>query len=217
MKNNYKKECKYEKRLIAKLQSLPNSCELDFVEIRKAIYCARKYHEGQKRKTGEPFYSHPIEVAYMVSDYLPKTHIIIASILHDIIEDTEMTKEMRVTIFGNRVGQIVDMLTRDRPDGTKLSVEQILHNAYQAKDKEVLLIKFIDRLHNLSTMAAMLEAKQLKQIEQSLKHLMSLATITEMHEISYLIYKECQKNNLLNKRIESSDFTSLAPNLKNLY
>ena len=103
MKVKYKEECKYEKRLVAKLQSLPNAFELDFGEIRKAIYFARKYHEGQKRKTGEPFYSHPIEVAYMVSDYLPKTDIIIASILHDIVEDTEMSAGMILDNFGNNV------------------------------------------------------------------------------------------------------------------
>ncbi|RZL11806.1 MAG: bifunctional (p)ppGpp synthetase/guanosine-3',5'-bis(diphosphate) 3'-pyrophosphohydrolase, partial [Pedobacter sp.] len=55
---------------------------------------ARKYHGTQKRNSGEPFYSHPLEVAYMVSDHELKTDVVTASILHDIIEDTKVTAEM---------------------------------------------------------------------------------------------------------------------------
>ena len=62
--------------------------------INKAIYWARKYHGYQKRKLGESYYSHPLEVAYMISNYNLKTDVIVASILHDIVEDTEVTVEI---------------------------------------------------------------------------------------------------------------------------
>ena len=141
--------CDYSIRLIEKLKSLDSKNQLDFSLIDKAIYWVKKYHDGQFRKTGEPFYSHPLEVAYIVSDYNLKTDVIVTSILHDIVEDTIVTIEMILYTFGSRISEMVDRLTRDRPDGTKLSVKEILNNAYQLKDKEVLLIKLFDRLHNM--------------------------------------------------------------------
>ncbi len=71
------------------------------------------------------YYSHPLEVAYIISDYNLKTDVIVASILHDIVEDMEVTVEMIHGSFGQRIAGMVDRLTRDRPDGIKLSVEDI--------------------------------------------------------------------------------------------
>ena len=120
---DYSTPCKYSIKLLEKLKSLNTQNVLDFELINKAIYWAKKYHDGQFRKSGEPFYSHPLEVAYMLSDYNLKTDVITASILHDIIEDTEVTVEMIEGTFGQRIAEMVDMLTRDRPDGTKLTIE----------------------------------------------------------------------------------------------
>ncbi len=123
---DYSEPCKYSIRLIAKLKSLDTTNVLDFNLINKAIYWARKYHGVQVRKSGEPFYSHPLEVAYMISEYKLKTDVIAASILHDIVEDTEVTVEMIEGTFGQRIAKMVDRLTRDRPDGSKLSIEQVV-------------------------------------------------------------------------------------------
>jgi len=79
--------------------------------------------------------------------------LLLASILHDIIEDTEATLGMMVDNFGWRTSWMTDALTRDRPDGTKLSVEEILANALKKDDREVLFIKVMDRMHNLSTVS----------------------------------------------------------------
>ena len=157
----YSEPCKYSIRLIEKLKSLDTQNVLDFELINKAVYWARKYHGDQKRKSGEPYYSHPLEVAYMVSGYNLKTHVIVASILHDIIEDTEVSVEMIQGTFGQRIAEMVDRLTRDRPDGSKLSVEEIIANAYKKQDEEVLLIKLFDRLHNLDTLGSITLQKQL--------------------------------------------------------
>jgi (p)ppGpp synthase/HD superfamily hydrolase len=148
---NYLEPCYYSSRLLEKLKLLDNKNVLNFELINKSIYWARKYHGDQKRKSGEPYYSHPLEVAYMVSDYNLKTDVIAASILHDIIEDTEVTAGMILDNFSWRIAEMVDRLTRDRPDGSKISVEEILNSAYQLKDKEVLLIKLFDRFHNIQT------------------------------------------------------------------
>ena len=159
---NYSESCQYSTRLLEKLKLLDTQQVLDFALINKAIYWAKKYHGEQKRKSGEAYYTHPLEVAYMISDYKLKTDIIVASILHDMIEDTEVTAGMIFDNFGQRIAEMVDRLTRDRPDGTKLSVEEILENAYKHKDKEVLLIKFIDRLHNMETLDSMSDSKKQK-------------------------------------------------------
>jgi (p)ppGpp synthase/HD superfamily hydrolase len=69
---DYSESCKYSIRLIAKLKSLDTKNVLDFNLINKAIYYAKKYHGSQLRKSGEPFYSHPLEVAYLFAEYTAK-------------------------------------------------------------------------------------------------------------------------------------------------
>ena len=157
---DYSEPCQYSIRLIDKLKSLDTKNILDFGLINKAIYWAKKYHGDQKRKSGEPYYSHPLEVAYMISEHNLKTDVIVASILHDIIEDTEVTAGMIIDNFSWRIAQMVDLLTRDRPDGTKLTIAEIITNAYQKQDNEVLLIKLIDRLHNMVTLDSISDNKK---------------------------------------------------------
>ena len=166
---DYLEPCHYSTRLIEKLQSLDTENILDFNLINKAIYWAKKYHDGQFRKSGEPFYTHPLEVAYMISEYKLKTDTTVTAILHDIVEDTAVTASMILDGFGRRIEEMVDRLTRDRPDGSKLSVEEILNNAYEKDDKEVLLIKVIDRLHNMQTLGSMSNKKQNKIAIETLK------------------------------------------------
>ena len=168
---DYQAPCQYSIRLIDKLKSLDTKNVLDFDLINKAIYWAKKYHGEQKRKSGEAYYTHPLEVAYMISEHNLKTNVIVASILHDIIEDTEVTAGMILDNFGWRITEMVDMLTRDRPDGSKLSVEEVLNNAYQKQDEEVLLIKIFDRLHNLTTLDAMTDEKKKKIALETLSSL----------------------------------------------
>ena len=111
---NYSEPCRYSIRLLEKLKSLDTKNVLDFDLINKAIYWAKQYHGDQKRKSGEAYYTHPLEVAYMISEHKLKTDVIVASILHDIIEDTPVTAGMILDNFGQRIAEMVDRLTRDR-------------------------------------------------------------------------------------------------------
>ena len=188
---DYSEPCKYSIRLIAKLKSLDTKNVLDFNLINKAIYFAKKYHEGQLRKSGEPFYSHPLEVAYMVSDYNLKTDVIASSILHDIIEDTEVTAKMIHNVFGQRIAEMVDRLTRDRPDGTKLTVEEIINSTYKNGDKEVLLIKLIDRLHNIQTIESMSTQKIEKIIAETLTNFIASSMYLGLLEIEQQLTESC--------------------------
>ncbi len=186
--------CDYSIRLIEKLKSLDSKNQLDFSLIDKAIYWVKKYHEGQFRKTGEPFYSHPLEVAYIVSDYNLKTDVIVTSILHDIVEDTIVTIEMILYTFGSRISEMVDRLTRDRSDGTKLSVKEILNNAYQLKDKEVLLIKLFDRLHNMQTIEGMSVEKAEKVTNETLVNFVLLSEYLQLTYTAKRIQQLCIKS-----------------------
>ena len=179
---SYTDSCCYSIRLLAKLKALNNKALLDFNLINKAIYWAKKYHGKQLRKSGEPFYSHPLEVAYLVSDYKLTTEVIIASILHDIVEDTEVTTGMILNNFNWRIAEMVDRLTRDKADGTRLTVEDIINNAYQFQDKEVLLIKLMDRFHNANTVSAISSNKIEKLVFDTLDHFIILSTYLELFE-----------------------------------
>ena len=187
----YSEPCKYSIRLIAKLKSLDTKNVLDFNLINKAIYWAKKYHGNQKRKSGEPYYTHPLEVAYMISDHKLKTDLIVASILHDIIEDTEVTVEMIEGTFGQRIAEMVDMLTRDRPDGTKLTIEDLINNAYKKADKEVLLIKLIDRLHNIQTIGSLSAKKIEKTITETLANFIASSMYLGLLEIESQLTESC--------------------------
>ncbi|CAK6536971.1 MAG: HD domain-containing protein [Candidatus Midichloria mitochondrii] len=102
-------DCRYSKRLIDKLLSKNSKSQIkvDCDKISKALYIACKYHNNQRRATGELYFSHSIEVAYIVADYLFKTDIIIAAILHDCIEDTELMKETIAKEFNNKITDYV--------------------------------------------------------------------------------------------------------------
>lgn len=189
---DYLVPCQYSVRLIEKLKSLDTKNVLDFDLINKAIYWAKKYHSDQKRKSGEAYYTHPLEVAYMISDYKLKNEVIVASILHDIIEDTPVTAGMILDNFSWRITEMVDRLTRDRPDGSKLSVKQILNNAYEFKDEEVLLIKLFDRLHNLNTLDAITAEKKQKIALETLSSFVLLSVslnINQESNLNSIIYK----------------------------
>jgi (p)ppGpp synthase/HD superfamily hydrolase len=193
---NYIEPCPHSIRLIEKLKSLDIQNFLDFELINKAIYFAKEYHTGQFRKSGEPFYTHPLEVAYIVSDYNLKTEVIVTSILHDILEDTEATESMLAEAFGSRIAEMVDRLTRDRSDGSKLSVEQVLRNAWFQNDKEVVLIKIVDRIHNISTVNYLSPEKQKEQVTETIKNFLIFAEELSLHEVSDFLYKQCVELNI---------------------
>ncbi|UCM94610.1 MAG: HD domain-containing protein [Candidatus Megaira endosymbiont of Mesostigma viride] len=193
---SYIEQCPHSIRLIEKLKSLDTQNFLDFELINKAIYFAKEYHAGQVRKSGEPFYIHPLEVAYIVSDYNLKTEVIVTSILHDILEDTEATESMLAEVFGSRIAEMVDRLTRDRSDGSKLSVEQVLRNAWFQNDKEVVLIKIVDRIHNISTVNYLSPEKQKEQVTETIKNFLIFAEELSLHEVSDFLYKQCVELNI---------------------
>ena len=204
---DYSEPCQYSTRLIEKLQFLDTENVLDFNLINKAIYWAKKYHDEQFRKSGEPYYTHPLEVAYMVSEYNLTTNVIVTAILHDVVEDSEATVGMIVDAFSWRIAEMVDRLTRDRPNGSKLSVEEILNNAYAEDDKEVLLVKVVDRLHNIQTIGGMNDEKQKKTARQTLDSFIILSMYLENISIEKQFSRDCHKIISNNAKLNKALFT----------
>jgi (p)ppGpp synthase/HD superfamily hydrolase len=161
--------CEYSDRLLDKLLELnmerPRSEKINIVEVQKAIYYAKKYHGSQKRQSGEPYYSHPFEVAYMVSDYLFRTDVLVTSILHDTIEDTSLTFEMIDSIFGARVARQVEDLTRVKAGDIKITSKDVVESLWLQKKYDLLLIKQFDRLHNMQTIGVK-SPEKIKQITE---------------------------------------------------
>jgi MHS family proline/betaine transporter-like MFS transporter len=167
--DNYKANCNYSNSL---MEHLTDKTKIDLKLVEKAIIFAKKWHDGQMRKSGEPYYSHPLAVAMMVSDYLPNTNAVVAAILHDLIEDSACTRELIEKEFNDRIAQIVYRLTRvrlnEKGERIKLSIAQIVDNLRSLDDKEALLIKELDRLHNLYTIGSVSLDKQKNTVVETL-------------------------------------------------
>ena len=193
--------CCYSNKLLNKILSVHkrSANEINILEIRKAIYYAKKYHGDQKRQSGEPYYSHPLEVAYMVVDYLLQTDIVVTSILHDTLEDTLLTKNIIDLIFGSKIASKVEDLTKRKKD-KKISFIETIELLMQQKKYDILLIKCLDRLHNLQTLSARPLEKQKKTILESLHAFLMLATSLEL-EIEQEIAISKHSINIITKHL----------------
>lgn len=197
--------CVYSNNLLDKLVLLNKKAKqpIDISEVKKAIYYAKKYHAEQKRQSGEPYYSHPIEVAILAAYYSAqeyseffRTDIIVTSILHDTIEDTALSKQMIEEIFGCIVANQVVDLTRITID-KKISPAAALNILFSQNKKDVLYIKLLDRLHNLKTIGAKSTEKQKKIINETLLYFLPFAVYLEMRSIEEELINVCHQK--LNK------------------
>ncbi len=189
------KSCHYSDRLLNKLILLNKSAsnKIDIQEVKKAINYAKHYHGNQKRQSGELYYSHPLEVAYLIADYLFRTEIIVTSILHDTIEDTELTFEIIKSVFGEMVAVQVMDLTRIKEYGHKISSTEIVELLWAQKKYDVLLIKQFDRLHNIQTISAKSPDKAKKIIEETISTFVVLAIYLEIPELKQELIHSCLK------------------------
>jgi len=138
--------------------------------IWRAYLFVAKVHRGQRRLSGSPYLSHPIEVAYILTQLKQDPYAIAAGLLHDTIEDTYSTKEQILDQFGPEVELLVDGVTKISKMSFSTSEEQQAENFRKmilamAKDIRVILIKLADRLHNMRTISFMSPTKQ-KEIAQ---------------------------------------------------
>ncbi len=137
----------------------------DFALVEKAFNYAEIAHTGQKRNSGDPYIIHPVEVAMILADLEMDTASICAALLHDVVEDTEITFINILSEFGEEIALMVDGLTKlSRIDFQSREEAQVenLRKMFMAmaKDIRVIIIKLADRLHNMRTLQYQSEAKQ---------------------------------------------------------
>ncbi|MCC8484221.1 MAG: HD domain-containing protein [Rickettsia endosymbiont of Labidopullus appendiculatus] len=200
--------CDYSAKLLNKLILLNDKVTypVDIREIIKAIYYAKKYHGNQMRQSGDPYYSHPIEVAYMFAEFtaqempiLFKTDMIVTSLLHDTIEDTILTEEMIARIFGSQVASQVEALTRIKPYG-KISSKETLNLLSQQNMFDVVFIKLFDRIHNLQTLGAKSQEKALKIVKETIGYFVTFCFYLEIPIVEQQLINLCYQNLPINSR-----------------
>ena len=166
--------------------------------IKDAYQLAKEKHEGQLRKSGEPYINHPLHVALLLSEYNTGPQTIAAGLLHDVVEDTDVTLDYVKERFGEDVAKIVDGVTKI----SKLKYmtkEKVLAKSHQkillamAKDVRVILVKLVDRLHNMRTMQFQSPEKQKRIAQETLDLYAPLAHRLGMYrlkaELEDLSYK----------------------------
>ena len=146
----------------------------DISMIEKAYKVASEAHEGQKRKSGEPYIIHPLCVAIILADLELDKETIVAGLLHDAVEDTWMTYEEVEKEFGSEVALLVDGVTKlgqlsYSADKVEVQAENLRKMFLaMAKDIRVILIKLADRLHNMRTLQYMRPEKQQKKARETM-------------------------------------------------
>lgn len=201
----------YETLIEKVLEYHPNT---DISMIEKAYRIAKKAHEGQFRKSGEPYIMHPLCVAIILAELELDKETIVAGILHDVIEDTIMTDEEIEREFSPEILLLVDGVTKltklnFQADKLEMQAENLRKMFLaMAKDIRVILIKLADRLHNLRTLQYQSPAKQIEKARETMDiyspiaHRLGISKIkVELDDIS-LSYLEPEKFKELKTEID---------------
>ena len=160
-------------KILDEIQSYLPGCNTRIVE--KAYEWAARFHEGQMRKSGEPYLSHPMEVAYILAQMKLDLPTIAAGLLHDVVEDSQVSIEEIKKEFGEEVAFIVDGLTKLK--SLPESVDKLTKQAESlrkiifamSKDLRVILVKLADRLHNMRTLEYQAEHKRQRIAKETLE------------------------------------------------
>ncbi len=158
--------------LIRSVKKYHPSTDLSMIE--KAWLLAREAHNGQKRRSGEPYIIHPLCVAIILAELELDKETIVSGLLHDVLEDTILTKEEVAREFSREVAEIVDGVTKlGQLSYSRDKIEEQAENLRKmflamAKDIRVILVKLADRLHNMRTLQYMPEEKQKEKARETI-------------------------------------------------
>ncbi|MFE2299735.1 RelA/SpoT family protein [Streptomyces sp. NPDC059445] len=157
-------------------------------QIEKAYQVAERWHRGQKRKSGDPYITHPLAVTTILAELGMDPATLMAGLLHDTVEDTEYGLDQLRRDFGDSVGLLVDGVTKlDKVKfGEAAQAETVRKMVVaMAKDPRVLVIKLADRLHNMRTMRYLKREKQEKKARETLEIYAPLAHRLGMNTIKW--------------------------------
>lgn len=184
-------------------------------KLARAYGFAREQHHGQRRKSGEPFVLHPVEVAIILADLHMDVETLCAALLHDVVEDTETTKEDVAGLFGASVAELVDGVTKI----TKLKVGDLTDEQAQTyrkmlvamnNDIRVVVIKLADRLHNMRTLSALREDRRIYKSRETLEiyapiaHRLGISSIKwELEDLAFF-YLEPAKFKLVSRMVSET-------------
>ena len=165
--------------------------------VRKAFNVANEAHYGTRRRSGEPYILHPIAVARIVADEIGLgSKSVISALLHDVVEDTDITLEDIESMFGPKIAQIVDGLTKIRgvlknKEGQAENFKKIVFTL--SEDVRVIIIKLADRLHNMRTLDSMPPEKQKRIAEETSMLFVPLAHRMGFYKIKMEMEDLCLK------------------------
>jgi GTP pyrophosphokinase len=164
--------------------------------LRRAYELARAAHEGQVRKTGDPYITHPVTVALMLAGYGLDEPTLAAALLHDTVEDTALTLNEISSQFGDEVARLIDGVTKldrvrysNREQAQAATIRKMV--VAMAQDVRVLIIKLFDRLHNMRTVHALRDEKQRRVAQETLDVYAPLAHRLGVQEIKHEFEDRC--------------------------
>ena len=158
--------------------------------IGKAFDIAQELHDGQLRKSGEPYFIHPVNVAYILAEMGMDDATIVGGLLHDVVEDTDYTREQLVSDFNEEIALLVDGVTKLGTIKFE-SKEEIQAENFRkmflamSKDIRVLIIKLADRLHNMRTMGFMKPEKIVEKCNETLDIYAPLASRLGIFKVKF--------------------------------
>jgi GTP pyrophosphokinase/guanosine-3',5'-bis(diphosphate) 3'-pyrophosphohydrolase len=195
--------------LIALVRNYNPRCNADL--IRKAYAYGKKMHEGQVRKSGEPYFTHPVAVAAILTEQRLDDATIITALLHDTIEDTRSTYAEITQMFGEEVAELVDgvtKLTNLQLSSTESQQAENFRKLFMAmsRDLRVILVKLGDRLHNMRTIKSMKPEKQAQKARETMEIFAPLAgrmgmqwMREELEDLSFKVLNPEARNSILRR------------------
>ncbi len=207
-------------KLITKIKSYNAGADTNAVTL--AFEYANNAHDGQFRISGEPYIHHPLHVALILAELEMDIQSIIASLLHDVVEDTKVTLEEITELFGADIAALVDGVTKLGKISYTTKEEQQVENLRKmflamAKDIRVILIKLADRLHNMRTLKSMTPEKQREKARETMEvyaplaHRLGIATVKgELEDLALkyldpIAYQEITES-IKQKKIERDEY-----------
>ena len=156
------------------IQIQQHNPNIEYTNIIKAYHFAESAHEGQLRKSGEKYFTHPLQVALILAELEMDDNTIVAGLLHDVLEDTKYEYDEIVAEFGEEVAWLVDgvtKLTRLKYESKEERQAENLRKMFlaMAKDIRVIIIKLADRLHNMRTLEYMNEEKKKEKAMETIE------------------------------------------------